>query len=217
MSIERDGFTSIISQSLRLTLAGWLALLACAAGIIPESHAQDTAAQVEDSAPPPMKYVPEAARAQLSTARDLKARTRLTLELAEKLLVRAAEHTDAERFAEAAGDLAVYQALIEDGIEFLQKSGRPAGKLRDIFKRIEMTLRSHLPRIETVRRATPSRHAVYVKATLDYVRNARAEALNAFYDDTVLPDASGKNEEASGDAQRAKGAIPVVPEKEKKP
>ena len=39
-------------------------------------------------APPPMKYVPDAARDQLGAARDAKARTRLSIELAEARLSR---------------------------------------------------------------------------------------------------------------------------------
>jgi hypothetical protein len=33
---------------------------------------------------------------------------------------------------------------------------------------------------------TPAEHAVHVKAICEYARNARSEALNAFYGDTVI-------------------------------
>lgn len=141
----------------------------------------------EDVTPPPVKRVPESERAQIAAAKDRKARLKLTIELSEARLTRAADFTSAEKFEDAADELGVYQALIEDLIKFLRQDGR-AGKSRDLFKRLELTLRAHVPRIETLRRGLPAQNAVYAKATLDYIRGLRTEALNAFYDDTVLRD-----------------------------
>jgi hypothetical protein len=161
--------------------------LACLALACAGANAQDAATRhQEDGAPPPMRYVPEELRAQLSAARDMKARTRLSLELADAQITRAGEHADADRFDEATRALGIYEALIRDAVTFLQKSGPVDNKRRDQYKRIEMTLRAHVPRIETLRRGLPAQNAVYAKATLDYIRGLRTEALNAFYDDTVL-------------------------------
>jgi hypothetical protein len=137
-----------------------------------------------------MRYIPEALRAQLNAVRDMKGRTRLSLELADAQIVLADGHVAADRFEEATRELGIYEGLISDAISFIQKSGPVDNKRRDQYKRIELTLRAHVPRIEGIRRSLPSQHAVYAKATLDYIRGLRTEALNAFYDDTVLREMS---------------------------
>ena len=165
--------------------AGALFALACLLLACGAARAQDTGPK-EDGAPPPMRYVPETLRAQLSGERDLKKRTRLSLELADAQITRADEHTAAERFEAATRELGIYEAIIRDAVTFVQKSGPVDNKRRDQYKRIELALRAHVPRIEAIRRSLPAANAVYAKATLDYIRGLRTEALNAFYDDTVL-------------------------------
>jgi hypothetical protein len=189
---------------------------ACAVLACGEAVAQGQQPQREDTAPPPMRYLPEEVRQRLDAEHDLKNRTRLSLELAEERLTRAAEHARAERFEAATGELGVYEAIVEDAFHFLQHSGRVTNKQRDLYKRIEMTLRAHVPRIETIRRALPSDHGVHVKATLDFVRDERDQALNSFYDDTVIPEPQHpKNKVPEG--ERARGTAPAAPELEKKP
>ncbi|HEX5708292.1 MAG TPA: hypothetical protein VFX96_13395 [Pyrinomonadaceae bacterium] len=139
----------------------------------------------EDVTPPPVKRVPDADLAQLTQAKDRKARLKLTIEMSERRLTNAATFTASEKFEDAADELGVYQALIEDVIKHLNQDGR-ANKSRDLFKRLELTLRAHVPRIETIRRLTPSEDAVHVKACIEFVREARTLALEAFYSDTVL-------------------------------
>jgi hypothetical protein len=164
-----------------------LLVLACVALACAGARAQDTAARLqEDGPPPPMRYVPEGLRAQLSAVRDLKAHTRLSLELADAQIVRAGDHAAADRFEDATRELGIYEAIIRDAVLFIQKSGPVDNKRRDQYKRIELALRAHVPRIESIRRSLPSQNAVFAKATLDYIRRLRTEALNAFYDDTVL-------------------------------
>ncbi len=89
-------------------------------------------------------------------------------------------------------------------------------KTRDLFKRIEVSLRMHIPRLENIRRTTPSAYAVYVKETLDFARRARTESLNAFYDDTVLPDQPSRQKEKISPDEDAKGTPPDSAQ-EKKP
>nr|MBA3241899.1 hypothetical protein [Acidobacteriota bacterium] len=140
----------------------------------------------DEGAPPPMRYLPEEARAKLSAVRDLKSRTRLSLELAEERIALGEGHVTADRFEEATRELGIYEALIKDAINHVQGSGPVDNKRRDQYKRIELALRAHVPRIEGIRRNLPSQNAVYARATLDFIRGLRTEALNAFYDDTVL-------------------------------
>lgn len=137
-------------------------------------------------APPPMVYIPQDARTQLSSARDEKARTRLSLELSEARLLRAEQQTELKQFNAATAELGVYQALVEDAIQHLYRTNDGSSRSRDLFKRIEQSLHKHAARVEAMRRVTPGEFAGNVLALVRLVRDLRAEALEAFYSDTVL-------------------------------
>jgi hypothetical protein len=191
-----------------------LVVLACA-----DASAQtDAGAQREDAptAAPPLRYVPDDVRRQLDAeARDVKARTKLGLQLAEERLARATAASDADRFEEATNELGVYEAIVADTIHYVQTSGRTGNKLRDTCKHIELALRSHVPRIETLRRGLPEAHAVYAKATIEFVRVQRDQALSSFYDDTVIPEPMRPASSAAG--VRTGAAAHPVGDGEKKP
>jgi hypothetical protein len=191
------------------------ALLACAGA---EAAAQPQTPTPRptpaDAAPPPMRYLPAETRARLDTARDLKARTRLSMELAESSLVNAANLVNADRFDAATLELGVYQAIIRDAVDYVRRNSKSSGKTRDLFKRVELALRSHVPRLETLRRSLPSQHAVHAQTTLDFVRDARAEVLDAFFDNMVVPERASPKTQPPDD-QRATGQ--PQPPQEKKP
>jgi hypothetical protein len=196
-----------------------LAALAFVALAFGGASAQADSSQRPDDppAPPPLRYVPDDIKRQLDAeARDVKARTKLSLQLADERLVRATAAADADRFEEATNELGVYEAIVQDTVNFVQASGRSGNKLRDIFKRIEMTLRGHVPRIETLRRELPAAHAVYAKATIEFVRTERDQALSAFYDDTVIPEPVHPMEKAAAGVRAGGDARPVA-DGEKKP
>ena len=204
---------TVIFAARALVLVAFLAL---ACGKAFAQPASSTTPQ-EDAAAPPMRHIPDAVQRQLAEEHDLKSRTRLTLELADATITRSAECVAAERFEQATGELGIYEALVADVIRFVHASGPVKNKQRDLFKRIEMALRAHVPRLETIRRSLPSRHAVYVKITIEFVQEQRDSALNAFYDDTVIPEQrqSGNKPPAS---ERAKESTPTAPpDTEKKP
>ncbi len=157
--------------------------------------------QTNTPAPPPLRFVPEDARTRLDAERDIKKRARIGLDLAEERLARAEQLTADGQFDAAAAQLGIYQALIEDTIKYIQVRGRQGGKYRDASKRMELTLRPHGPRLEVLRRATPSDEAINVKAVYDYVRGARAEALNSFYGDTVLREDPSEKTKERNDAR----------------
>lgn len=182
------------------------ALLAFTAGLASMAHGQEIV-NLNLTAPPPMKFVSRDERAQLSATQDIKGRTRLSLELAEARLLRAEELAAQQQFDAAASHLGAYQGLIEDAMRYLSDMGSDSGKVRDNFKRLELALRKHGPRIESIRRVTPYEHAVNVKAVLDYTRDARSNALNSFYGETVLPDVSSENKK-SFNAERPTGSAP---------
>lgn len=197
-----------------------LAALALVALAFSDASAQtDASAQREDapSAAPPLRYVPDDVRRQLDAeARDVKARTKLALQFAEERLARATAASDADRFEEATNELGVYEAIVADTIHYVQTSGRTGNKLRDTCKRIELALRAHVPRIETLRRGLPAAHAVYAKATIDFVRVQRDQALSSFYDDTVIPEPLRPASSSAAGVRTGTAAHPVG-DGEKKP
>src|SRR5215207_3911039 len=150
-----------------------LLLLSCVAFLAVEAGAQPgpvTRPLENDAAPPPMRFIPGELRSRLSTEKDIKGRTKLSVQLASERLASAETHTEAENYEAAGIDLGIYQALISDAVQFIRGTGRRDNKARDNFKRIDLALREHTPRIEKIRRLTPSQSAVHVKAALDFVR-----------------------------------------------
>jgi hypothetical protein len=158
-------------------------MVACAALLSAEARAQDLLLPPQP-APPPMVYIPESVRTQLLSARDEKARTRLSIELGEARLARAEQQTELKQFNAATAELGVYQALFEDALQYLHRAG--GSNSRDHFKRLEQTLHRHAARIETIRRTTPSEFSGNIRTLIKIVRDLRTEALEAFYGNTVL-------------------------------
>jgi hypothetical protein len=156
-----------------------------AASLSSQARAQELVVPPQ-AAPPPMIYIPQEARTQLLSARDEKARTRLSLELAEARLARAEQQTELKQFNAAGADLGVYQALMEDAIQHLYRTG-DGSRSRDLFKRIEQSLRKHAARVEFMRRTTPGEFAGNLLALGKLIRELRTEAVEAFYSDTVMP------------------------------
>ena len=144
------------------------------------------AAEIED-VPPPVIAASAAELQQLKTAADYKQHTQLCLELADTRLQRAEAETGAANYQAVLTDLAGYRALIENGLKFLQSNGDDSKKTRDNFKKMELALRAHTPRLETLRRAAPFEFAVRLKTVLDYAKEARGRALDSFFSDSVLP------------------------------
>lgn len=163
---------------------------------------------VQMSAPPPMKFVSSSERNQLEAEKDIKKRSRLTVELAELKLVRAEQLTNEQEFAAVITELGSYQGLVENILAFLDSFPKDKNKTRDTYKKLEISLRSHIVRIETVRRMTPAEYADNFKKTIDFIRDARDRALNSFYDDTVIP-----NEDSKKKKNEKTEAVQKQPEK----
>lgn len=166
------------------------------------------------AAPPPMKFVSSPERAQLSSARDVKARTRASIELAEARLQRAEELTTALQYDAASTELGCYQGLMEDAMNYLNGLKTDKGKMRDLFKRVELTLRAQGTRIEALRRVTPMEYGINIKAITDYTRSARTEALNAFYGDTVVREEAQRSDDKSPGGDSAKAFAGAAPQKQ---
>lgn len=201
-----------------VTLVLIFIMLACAG-----ARAQDGAAQTpqpqRDAGPPPIRYMPSDVRHRLDGAKDAKARARLSMEIAEERLTLAAQLADQDKFEAATAEIGVYEAVVEDTVRTLHSStggGKVNNKFRDIFKRVEITLRSHVTRLESIRRLLPERHAVYLKDAIDFVRDRRDQALSAFYSDSVIREPR-RPELTSPAGERATTNAAAQPEVEKKP
>jgi hypothetical protein len=136
-------------------------------------------------------------RLQIEGNRDASKRLKLTIEFATAHLTVAEQHTAQGNFEAAQTEVGMYHALIENARAFLGTFKRDSGKTRDLYKRLELALRAHGPRLTAMRRITPLEFAVWIKQVEDYAREGRTEALNSFYGHTVIsePKKSDKNNE----------------------
>lgn len=145
-----------------------------------------------DVAPPPMKAIPRLDRAQIDQADDPKSRLKVTLVLAETQLTSAESTNSRSDFPAASAAIGRYRALLEDAFGFLRTMKLDSNKTRDLYKRLELTLRAHAPRLVALRRSTPAEYSVWIKEVEEYARNGRTEALNSFYGHTVFRDPNAK-------------------------
>lgn len=152
------------------------------------------------SAPPPLRFIPNEDQAQLSMARDGKARTRLSLELCEARLRQAEKFTSENKFDRAATELGVYQALVEDSFRYLRSENDGRAKFRDLFRRLEQTLRAHDARIQAMRRLTPAVYGIHVQNTSDALRRVRTNALNAFFGEGTVNDSGELTQDSDSSA-----------------
>src|SRR5947207_10296985 len=137
-------------------------------------------------APPPMMLVTRSDRSELQSANDPKARLRATFTLADVHLKLAETATDQKKFEEASSELGRYLGLIDDLRAFIATLSRDKASTRDLYKHFEISVRPHIPRIAVMRRSTPVEYAINLKAAEEYIKDARSEALDSFYGQTVL-------------------------------
>ncbi len=181
-----------------------LALLSLAIWV-PVLRAQEPAAQ-QLTAPPPLKILSREERARIEGTADSKARLRAIIELAELRLAKAEVLTHDHDFEGATGELGKYEALIDDALNFLSPMMRDKTKTRDLYKRLELALRAHGPRLTAIRRSTPLEYAVWIKELEEFARNGRTEALNSFYGHTVFREPQKKAEERPPDKRTKNSA-----------
>ena len=170
-------------------------LLLLAFVCLPAVNAQDAQPQATPlPAPPPFKMIVKEERAAIEQTKDSGRRLKLTIEYANGHLTRAEQHTARENYEAASAEIGMYHALIESALEFLNTFKRDSNKTRDLYKRLELSLRADGPRLTAMRRITPLEFAVWIKQVEDFAREGRTEALNSFYGHTVVRE-SGKERE----------------------
>lgn len=149
--------------------------------------------RVEDQkAPPLLKVMSTRERAMVNEAKDAKARLKLTLELAEAHIANAELKTSQSEFDSAAAEAGMYCALIDNLFAYLETIKKDNDKTRDLYKRLELSLRAHGPKFAMVRRGTPAEYAVRIKEVEEFTRKGRTDALNSFYGHTVVRDDPSK-------------------------
>jgi hypothetical protein len=167
----------------RITHVTFLLGAACIAAL----GGQEPRAQ-EQTAPPPLKIITHRERSQLDESKDPKSRMKITIEFAETHLANAENHTSRHEYDNAAAEAGMYWALVENALTFMKTIERDNNRKRDLYKRLELALRAHGPRLTLMRRGTPAEYSVWIKEIEDFARKGRTEALNSFYGNTVVRD-----------------------------
>lgn len=144
--------------------------------------------QPEEIVPPPLKIISKTEQTQLDAETEVKQRTKLSLELMEARLLKAEDFGAKEEYREMFDELGKFHALMDNTIKFLTDSGTNKGKVLNNFKRVEMSLRKYVTRLELIRRSLPIKYEFYVRKLVKYVREARSKAVEPMFGETVLPD-----------------------------
>lgn len=176
-----------ITGSERPLMRSTQLLLLLAVLYVPVVSAQDSPAQ-DQTGPPPLKIISREEQAQISASKDGKGRVRTTLDLALIRLTEVEAQTTQHDYPAALASAGRYWALLEDVFRFLKTIKGDNNKTRDLYKRVELALRAHGPRLIAIRRGTPSEYSFWMKEIEDVARNGRTEALNSFYGNTVFRD-----------------------------
>ncbi len=141
----------------------------------------------QEIAPPPLKIISKAEKSQIDAETDVKRRTKLSLELMEVRLTNAETFAKQEKYREMFDELGSFHGLMDNTLDFLSKSDPNKGKVLNNFKRVELSLRKYVMRLELVRRDLPIKYELYVRKLVKFVREARTKAVEPLFGDTVLP------------------------------
>lgn len=151
------------------------------------------------NAPPPFRAIPKQERSQIEQNTDSGKRLRLTIEFATSHLTLAENYTNQQNYEAASAEVGMYYALLQNALTYMSELKRDSNRTRDLYKKLELILRQHGPRLTTMRRITPIEFAVWIKEAEDYAREGRTEALNSFYGHTVVREAKPTNPEKRAD------------------
>jgi hypothetical protein len=140
-----------------------------------------------DLAPPPLKLVSKDERSKLDLHNDVKARTKLAVEMMTLRLSSAEKFVAAGDFESCYRELGAFHALMDDTISFLANQDGSKGKVLDNFKRLEISLRSFAPRLENLRREAPFKYEDYLRRLIISLRETRGKAADSLFADSVVP------------------------------
>jgi hypothetical protein len=151
----------------------------------PESSAQDLIPL--DVAPPPTRKMTDDEKRLIMAETSVKKRAEVYVELLNARLAKTEALTTTESYQDALIEIGGYRAVLEHAVEFLNKQ-MSDGKTLSALKKVEVALRGHLTRLETVRRDTPYKYAFHIQRLQKYIRAARAKATDAMFSDDVVKD-----------------------------
>ncbi|HXG85158.1 MAG TPA: hypothetical protein VNI84_14150, partial [Pyrinomonadaceae bacterium] len=117
----------------------------------------------EDTVPPPLKIISKDEKTSLEAETNVTDRTKLALTLMENRLKRAEDFNGRSLYREMYDELGGFHGLIDDTLVFLNKNDTGRGKVLNNFKRLELSLRRFVPRIELIRRELPAKYEFYVR------------------------------------------------------
>lgn len=144
---------------------------------------------VEDNlAPPPLRVMSADEKTRLSGEAEVKRRTKLALELMDLRLKQAEKYDTAADYDPMYVELGAFHGIMDNMLEFLNKSDKESGKVLNNFKRFEIGLRGFIPRLEMMRHDMPIRYEHYLRSLSKSIRAARTKAVENLFDDTVVPD-----------------------------
>ncbi len=152
----------------------------------------DTAGSAQDNVPadaepPPLKVLSKSEKDRLAASRDVKERTKLTLELMNERVLVAEKYLPQEQFEMVFRELGGFHALVNDALEYLSASESNKKKVLDNFKRFELGLRTFTHRLELIRREMPPQREYYLRLLLREMRDARARAVEPLFGDIGQP------------------------------
>ncbi len=176
------------SPTLCAESAWRLLFLALVIAVVPSITAFGQGVVDDDLAPPPLKLLSQDEKAKLNGETEVKRRTKLALELMDTRLKQAETLHTSEGFDDMFTQLGAFNGLMDNMLEFLNKSDKDSGKVLNNFKRLEIGLRGFMPRLQMIHSDIPIRYEWYVRNLIKSLRTARARAIEPLFDDTVLPD-----------------------------
>ncbi|MCO6512372.1 MAG: hypothetical protein J5I65_16430 [Aridibacter famidurans] len=141
--------------------------------------------------PPPLNIISKQEKESLEAERKISDRTKLALELMESRLKLSEDAATKEEFQESLNQLGRFQALVRDTARYLHNNEESKKSYKN-FKRFEQSLREFIPRLELLRRALPFKYGYHVRVMMEYLRDARSNALEPFFDDTVIPEGGSR-------------------------
>ncbi len=140
-----------------------------------------------NAVPPPLKFISKEEKKLLEVETDVKSRTKLALTLIDAKLKEAESLNTQQKYREMFERLGNFHALVDNTLDFLDRNDNGRGKVLNNFKRLEMSLRTYLTRLELIRRELPLEYEFYVRNLAKYIRSARAKAVEPLFGETVLP------------------------------
>ncbi|MGC2234893.1 MAG: hypothetical protein WA584_01860 [Pyrinomonadaceae bacterium] len=141
----------------------------------------------KDAEPPPLKMISKDEKKALEGETEVKNRTNLAIMLMEGRLKKAEDLNSKGAYEEMFGELGGFHALIDYTLNFLNRNDNGSKAIINNFKKLELSLRAYISRLEIIRRELPTKYEFYVRGLVKTVRDARTKAVEPLFSDTVVP------------------------------